>query len=140
MRILRWSRQYVVAAGDIDDEHRALFQLADELRQALSKDAKPRRLQLIAHKLMGHIAGHFSHEERMMRSMRYPHYEWHKRQHIVARAAAKRLERKMLRGQAEAAPELLKFLESWLKHHIRLSDRMLGAFLRNQERLQTRQS
>ena len=140
MLILRWSRQYVVASREIDDEHRTLFQLAEELRQALVKDAKARRLQSITSKLMAHIAGHFSHEERMMQSMRYPHYEWHKRQHMVARAAAKRLARKIRLGQAQAGPELLKFLESWLKHHIRLSDRMLGAFLRNQERLQqTRQ-
>ena len=105
------------------------------------KGVNSKRLQSITHNLIGHIAAHFSHEERMMRSMRYPHYEWHKRQHIVARAATKRLDRQIRRGQAEAGPELLKFLESCLQHHIRLSDRMLGAFLRNHERSeQTHQS
>jgi hemerythrin len=44
------------------------------------------------------------------------------------------LERRIRRGDRDAAIELLDFLSTWLTDHIRLADRMLGAFLRNHQR------
>ena len=37
-------------------------------------------------------------------------------------------------GEAKAGLELVDYLTSWLGYHTRLADRMMGAFLRNQER------
>jgi nitroimidazol reductase NimA-like FMN-containing flavoprotein (pyridoxamine 5'-phosphate oxidase superfamily) len=75
-----------------------------------------------------------------MRSAECPLYEWHKRQHSVARAAAARLARRIQRGDREASLERLNYFAGWLKNHIRLSDHMLGAYIWNYERERTAQA
>jgi hemerythrin len=84
--------------------------------------------------LVIHAAHHFSHEEREMRAAGYSLYPWHHRQHHTARFKIRVLERRIRRGDRDAALELLDFLSGWLNDHIRLADRMFGAYLRNHQR------
>ena len=67
-----------------------------------------------------------------MRSMRYPSYAWHKRQHDTVRAKLVLLERDAQKGDREAVLTALEFLTAWLQTHTAVSDRMMGAFLRTQ--------
>jgi hemerythrin len=69
-----------------------------------------------------------------MRAAGYSLYAWHHRQHHTARFSIRVLERRIRRGDRDAAIELLDFLYGWLNDHIRLADRMLGAYLRNHQR------
>jgi hemerythrin len=79
-------------------------------------------------------AEHFWHEERQMRAAGYLHYAWHKRQHHTVRFHMTALEARIRGGDRDAVGELLTFLHGWLNDHIRLTDRMLGAYLRNRQR------
>lgn len=118
----------------MDAEHQTLFRLARELRRAVLAGAASNPVQSMLGDLIRHTGEHFVHEERLMRSAAYPLYQWHKRQHSMGRATATRLQRCVRRGDREAAAVLLQDFSGWLKNHIRLSDRMLGAYLRNYER------
>jgi hemerythrin len=69
-----------------------------------------------------------------MRSGKYQSLAWHKRQHNTARRQMKRHAALIEAGDAEAARALAAFLSAWLHDHVGLTDRMMGAFLRNQER------
>jgi hemerythrin-like metal-binding protein len=82
--------------------------------------------------LIAHTSSHFSREERLMRSMRYPSYAWHKGQHDTVRAKVARLQRCVERGDREAVLPALDFLTAWLQTHTAVSDRMMGAFVRTQ--------
>ena len=82
--------------------------------------------------LIDHTVSHFSHEERLMRSMRYPAYAWHKGQHDTVRAKVADLQRRVQKGDREAVLPALDFLTAWLQTHTAVSDRMMGAFLRTQ--------
>lgn len=125
---------HAVHVPEVDAEHQELFRLCDDLRRALMEEAAAGKLQWIVDELVLHAAEHFSHEERQMRVAGYEHYAWHQRQHHTARAKVMTLERRIRRGDREAAGELLEYLAGWLNNHIRLADRMLGAYLRNRQR------
>jgi hemerythrin len=58
---------------------------------------------------------------------------WHKQQHDAARRRVRQFVPGIEQGDAKPGLDLVEYLTSWLHYHTRLSDRMLGAFLRNQQ-------
>lgn len=134
MRIFEWDEQHAVHVPAVDDEHRQIFRLCDDLQRAMMAGAPTSGVLSIVDDLVIHTAQHFSHEEREMRAAGYSLYAWHRSQHQTARARARLLERRIRRGDRDAAIELLNFLSGWLSDHIRLADRMFGAYLRNHQR------
>jgi hemerythrin-like metal-binding protein len=86
------------------------------------------------HALIAHAEDHFSHEEWLMESVKYPSYGWHKQQHNTARRRLKLLAPLIESGESEAAELLLDFLEGWLRDHTSVTDRMMAAYVRNYER------
>lgn len=134
MRIFEWSESHAVHVPEVDDEHQQLFRLCADLQSAMMAGVPSQEVQSIVDQLAMHVAAHLSHEERQMRAAGYPLYAWHQRQHHTARSRLTALERRARRGDRDAALELLEFLSGWLNDHIRLADRMLGAYLRNHDR------
>ena len=133
MRNFRWSEDNEVFLPQVDAEHRDLFRIADEMQQAIAAQAAAEvkgRLDALA----AHAEDHFSHEEWLMQSVKYPAYGWHKQQHNTARRRLGLLAPLIENGEPEAAELLLDFLEGWLRDHTGLTDRMMAAYVRNWER------
>ena len=129
-----WSPDNEVFLAQIDAEHRGLFQIADGLEHALAAKAPPEETREHLRALAAHIEEHFSHEEWLMQSVRYPSLGWHRHQHDAARRRLKLFIPLIEQGNAEAADAFLEFLAGWLHDHTSLTDRMMAAFVRNYER------
>jgi hemerythrin len=69
--------------------------------------------------------------------MHYTALAWHKSQHDAVRKRAKSALTRMEKGDSAAAGELLEFLAGWLRDHMGVADRMMGAHLRNHQRFNT---
>jgi hemerythrin len=133
MRLFRWSEENDVFLAQIDAEHRDLFRIANGLQQAVAGKATDAVKEHL-HALIAHAEDHFSHEEWLMESVKYPSYGWHKQQHNTARRRLKLLAPLIESGESEAAELLLDFLEGWLRDHTSVTDRMMAAYVRNYER------
>ena len=70
-----------------------------------------------------------------MRASRYGSMRWHKQQHDNASRRVGQFVLQIEQGDAEAGLALVDYLTSWLRDHTRLADRMMGAFLRNHQRI-----
>ena len=134
MRLFKWAKSNAVFVPDIDDEHRAIFHATAELQQALRSSAPLFQVQEILHRLIASAEDHFAHEEKLMRGARYLSFDWHKQQHDTARKRLRLYVPLIEQGEVEAGTELVEFLTHWLHDHTRVTDRMMGAFLRNQQR------
>lgn len=135
---MKWTRPVDVFLPGLDAEHDRLHSLVRELNAAASKgDAGG--VHAILRALLAHVGGHFTHEERMMRTAGYPAYDWHKRQHDTARRKARDLSGRVEGGEAGAVPELMDFFVSWLRDHTAVHDRMMGAYIRNFQRTNSRE-
>lgn len=134
MRYFTWGQENEVFLAQIDAEHRDLFRIADGLQQAIASKAMADELKEHLHVLIAHSEEHFSHEEWLMQSVKYPSYGWHKQQHDTARRRLKVFAPLVESGDSEAAELLMEFLEGWLQDHTRLTDRMMAAYVRNYER------
>jgi hemerythrin len=137
MSLFKWSGAHSIYLPEIDAEHRALYRLGDELHKAVLAGADLAQLRPILANLLETAEEHYRHEERLMRAMHYSSFEWHKRQHNAARKKSKALARRIEGGDAAAAEELLTFLSVWLRDHMGVADRMMGAYLRNYLRFNT---
>jgi hemerythrin-like metal-binding protein len=133
--LLQESDSVNIFVPELDAEHRNLLRLGSELHQAIMRGGRAAQIQEGLRALLAHVEDHFSHEERLMLRSGCPTYDWHKRQHDGLRRKAKAAVRRTRRGDREALPELLRYLPSWLRDHISVTDRMMGAHLRNYERL-----
>jgi hemerythrin-like metal-binding protein len=134
MRFLKWRKSHSVFVPEIDDEHRIIFATAGELQQTLAAAAPLYQIQEILHRLIACVEDHFAHEEQLMRKERYLSFEWHKQQHDTVRKRMKQFVPLIETGDPEAGTALIEFLSHWLRNHTGLTDRMMGAFLRNQQR------
>ena len=134
MRLFKWNKSHAVFVPEIDDEHRVVFGAAEELHQALGGGAPLFQIQEILHRLIACTEDHFAHEERLMRNGHYESFQWHKQQHDTVRKRLRQFVPRIEGGDAEAGAALIEFLSPWLRDHTGLTDRMMGAFLRNQQR------
>jgi hemerythrin len=69
-----------------------------------------------------------------MRAARYGSLQWHKRRTMQHRGGWANTPSESKRETPRPGFELAEYLTSWLHDHTRLADRMMGAFLRNQQR------
>jgi hemerythrin len=137
MSLFKWSNDLSVYLPEIDAEHRAIYQLGNELHKAVLAGADAARMQPILANLLESVEQHFRHEERLMRAIHYTAFAWHKGQHDAVRKRSRALARRIAGGDPAAAGELLEFLSNWVRGHMGVADRMMSARLRNYLRFNT---
>src|ERR1051325_7853553 len=132
---LNWiCESHSVYLPEIDEEHKELFRLGDEVYEAMMEGAS---LSAVAPKLLAlasQAINHFNHEEALRRSARYPSRAWHRGQHDVIRAKLAELERSIQGADREAVLPAIDYISAWLQTHTAVSDRMMGAYLRSHRR------
>ena len=134
MRLFKWSKMHAVFIPEIDAEHKNIFRLADELRQAVVGGAPAGHARDLLRELIAKSEAHFAREERLMRATQYPGSAWHKKRHDTVRKRVKEFAPRIGGGDGQAAIALLEFLSGWLHDHVRLADCMMAAHVRNYER------
>lgn len=121
--------EYYTGIEFIDQEHKRLFELAEETYQLLYDEILQDKADQIIHlisELINYTRTHFSHEEDYQKKIHYPYFEEHAKQH-------RQFEDKLLEfdldaieddceEQNETIEELLNFLVDWLIHHIQKVD------------------
>jgi hemerythrin len=137
MSFFKWSKEFSVYLPEIDAEHRSLYRIGAELHQAVLAGGKAAQVKPILANLMEATEEHFRHEERLMRVVHYSAFEWHKRQHDTIRKKLKKANKSVEAEDRDACMELLKFINGWLVDHMSVTDRMMGAFIRNYLRFNT---
>lgn len=121
---------YVTGIESIDDEHRRLFEIADETYR-LSKEEflvdKYDQVRHILGELKDYALLHFEHEEAYMESINYKKMFMQKVQHDQFREKVNNLDLDHLDENSDAMiDEILTFLTNWLINHILEHDKQIG--------------
>jgi hemerythrin-like metal-binding protein len=129
MKDIAWSKILSVGFEEIDEDHRKLVGIFNELNRAVTQGESPDYLAATLEELINCTVWHFSHEERLMLKHRYADSEEHKAAHHELIEAARELQGQLLTAGQGVAEEQIVFLERWLTAHILTADQRLGAFL-----------
>jgi len=134
----QWNPEYYTGNKKVDEEHRQLFEIVNELHDAMKKGHGKDVLQQTLDKLIKYTIQHFTDEEIFMLSKGYPRYQEHKKIHQELTQKVKELRNKFIAGNVNINIELLHFLNQWLAHHIKGEDFKLFKYIKEQEELKSK--
>lgn len=125
-----FKEEYVTGIAQVDEEHRRLFEIADETYR-LSKEEflvdKYDQVRQILSELKEYALLHFEHEEAYMERIAYKHMFIQKVQHDQFREKVNDLDLDHLdENSDEMIEEILEFLTGWLVNHILEHDKQIG--------------
>ena len=109
LRELRWRRSYETGHPIIDQQHSALFDLANKLIHAVHSEKHRIDIELLLDEFVAHIKEHFATEEEVLARTGFPLSERHKEVHHALLARAREL-RKWYGAGRLAASELVGFI------------------------------
>lgn len=129
MKDITWSAILSVGVEEIDEDHRKLVGIFNELAHAVANGESAEYLAATFDELIKCTAWHFSHEERLMLKHRYPDIDPHRAAHRELIVAAQQLQAKLAQADQAVANAEIEYLDRWLTEHILTADQRLGSFL-----------
>jgi hemerythrin len=81
MSLIEWRSDFETGVPDVDQEHRELVDLINELHNELESDSDPDMVSAFLGEVFARISAHFALEESVMRKHKYDEYEAHKTDH-----------------------------------------------------------
>ncbi len=124
MSMITWDDLYSVEIQEIDEQHKCLVEIMNELYTALANRSNPELVGDVLDKLVDYTRIHFAVEETLMRLFHYEDYDNHKAIHDTIVARVEDFQGKYHAGDTHVGMELLMFLRDWLFDHISKEDKM----------------
>ena len=129
MALIAWQDKYSVKIKEIDDQHKKLIDMINELHEAMLAKKGKEALLGILDKLANYCATHFSVEERLMQEHDYPEFADHQAKHRAMTGKVKALIADVNNGKASVTIDVMNFLRNWLDKHIMGTDMKYSPFL-----------
>lgn len=122
--------EYKTGIEMIDEEHKRLFEIAEETYQLLHNNFVPDKYDHVVallEELREYTRKHFADEEAYMESIRYKRIFTQKIQHqsFIEKLDAINLD-EVDENPEQMITDLLEFLTNWLIHHILEVDKLIG--------------
>jgi len=130
MAYLDWRNDYSVGIASIDEQHKKLVGLLNDLFDSMSSGKGKEALNTVLTSLIQYTQYHFKTEEDLMKLHRYPEYEEHKQKHDKLAEHVVNLKKQFSAGQITSPVQITNFLKDWLSKHIMGTDMKYGPFLR----------
>lgn len=129
MALFNWTDDYSVGIKEIDEQHKKLFEILNELHNAMKEAKSKSVLGKVITDLISYTEFHFSSEEILLKNCKYPHFKEHKAIHDQFTKKVKGFEKEYKDGSAIVSHEIIQFLKEWLVNHIKESDKQYSMFI-----------
>lgn len=129
MSLITWSNMFSVGVTQIDDQHKKLVEMANQLNDAMRAGHGKEALGKILGELVNYTVYHFGVEEKLMAQHQYPQSPDHKSQHADLVKEVGAFKTKFDKGDTAMSAEIMNFLRDWLTNHIMKTDKLFGKFL-----------
>ena len=120
-----WNEDLATGVAEIDDQHKAIFALADELVSAKKRDEGPDMVVNAVTFLAYYVMRHFEAEERLQQETVYPWRKAHREKHqrFLAEVADLKLRMDTDGPTPELTGEVRALVINWLMEHIEKEDK-----------------
>ncbi|MCP5046348.1 MAG: hemerythrin family protein [bacterium] len=129
MALFEWSDQFSVKVKAMDDQHKVLVGMINDLYRALLSTKTPDVKAKIVESLLKYTIFHFDSEEKMLVEHNYPLLKIQQSEHLAFVKKVEEYNQKLKDGTLELNMEIVKFLTNWLKEHIMGNDQEYGPFM-----------
>ena len=129
MALITWSNMLATGVKEIDDQHKKLIDLINQLNDAMHAGKGHEVLAKVLTDLVSYTLYHFGTEERLMGQHHYEDSPAHKNEHHKFVATVSDFKKKFDSGSAMISVEIMNFLRDWLANHIMKTDKKFGQAL-----------
>ncbi len=128
-KYLEWKDEYCVGIDSIDQQHRKLVNLINQLQTAVDYSTGEEFERDALDELVDYTKTHFSYEEGLMRDNDYPDFESHKAQHEKMFKKVEEVLAEYEQDQDTAMSNAVEYLKDWLINHINGTDKQYSSYL-----------
>lgn len=127
---IQWKDRYNIGYKDIDEQHKGLLEVLNELIDLEGDRREPELVATIFHRLCEYVHLHFATEERYMRDCGYPRLEEHQALHAGFVHRLLELNNTFESADPRLLTETLDFVKGWYLDHIIKADTDYAPFLK----------
>lgn len=128
--LMPWSYKFALNIEDIDDQHKKLVSLVNELHKAMKLKKGSKQTGEILKNLAEYTVYHFDFEKHLFQKYGYPEMQEHLKIHDNLVAKVIDFQKQHDEGRAALTMDLMDFLTDWLKNHIMKTDKAYAPFLK----------
>lgn len=130
MPFMSWSDDMSVGVAAIDDDHKKLVGMVNELHDGMLAGHAKDALGTVLDRLIKYTQVHFAREEEFFAKTGYAESAAHKKEHSdLVKAVVELQTRFKTASSSTLSMEVMSFLRNWLVNHIQGSDKKYGPHL-----------
>ncbi len=131
-KFITWSPELSVGIGFIDDQHKILVKLMNDLASHTEADMENERLysKSVIKELLDYVKVHFITEEELMLQTDFQGYDEHKSEHENFVLKVVDLVKDFNNNKSLAMETLTAFLKKWILHHIAGTDKKYSGYFK----------
>jgi hemerythrin len=127
MPLMTWNDDLSVKVKEIDDQHKKLIGLVNNLHDAMKSGQGKLVLEPTLQELASYTVYHFQTEEKYMQKFNYPGYLAHKMKHDAFVKKVSDFQKDYHAGRLGLSLDLMNFLKEWVTTHIMDTDHQYSA-------------
>ena len=131
MALLVWNDTYSVGVPSIDEQHKKILDMINELSLSLINREDDSKQVLVLLKLTSYTISHFRHEESIFDKYNYEETVEHKTSHKKMIERVDDFQTRLTEKKEKIGEELLGYLITWLLNHILIMDKRYMTFMIN---------
>jgi hemerythrin len=129
MPLFTWNDSYSVSVKSMDDQHKKIFALINQLHDAMSAGKGKLAVGPVLNEMLDYTRTHFTAEEKVLEKLAYPGLPEQKKEHAIYIAKIVEMQKKLDAGSLTVSIEASQFLRDWLTNHIMVVDKKYGSFV-----------
>jgi hemerythrin len=129
MALFNWSNSYSVGVKEIDDQHKILIGLINDLHDGMKVGKGKEVMGGVLNELMRYTVFHFGYGEKILEKNSYPDIDAHKKLHKVLIEQVNKIKSDYDTGNKVLSMEVMSFLKDWLSNHIMGTDKKYTSHL-----------
>lgn len=130
MTHFEWTSDLETGNSEIDEQHKSLFALANELQTATETHAADREtVEDCVWQLTDYVTQHFADEQELMERAGYPALPVHIGLHDYLTGETMRMTARFMNGETLVPDDIAPFITTWLRRHIGEADRAFVEYL-----------
>jgi len=126
---IKWDDSYSVGVHSLDEQHKKLVAMANQLHEAMSAGKGKEVIEPILNDMLDYTRQHFSAEEKLLEKYNYPGLGDQKREHEAFFKKVTEMQLELKAKNLTLSIEVSQFLRSWITGHILGIDKQYTHFL-----------
>jgi hemerythrin len=129
MAYIEWNDSYSIGVKDMDDQHKKLIDLINQLHDAMKTGQASKEAGAILKGLVDYTHYHFTAEEKYLEKETYPGLLNQQKMHKVFIAQIEQYQIDLNNKSLTIGVKMSQFLKDWLMTHIINEDKKYGQFM-----------